>query len=172
MSDPRAQQAIDFINDKIAEHEREIVQLKTAANSLAAVAGLPAPHADVGGATTGTGGRLAIRPDQFTAAAAPSVAARAYLELRGKERGAASADEIFDALMTGGYPFEQKDDRDAKSGLRIALGKDRQITALRNGFYGLAAWYPNLKREARGKPGAEAPPAAIDGDDSSETEPQ
>jgi hypothetical protein len=65
---------------------------------------------------------------------------RAFLEHRGKTLGAATVDEIFDALKRGGYEFDGND-VEAKSGLRIALGKDAQVKRVASGAYGLVSWY-------------------------------
>lgn len=99
---------------------------------------MPYPEAEN---DTGRGNSSMLRPDQFTKHTAPSTAARAFLELRGERLGAATIDEIHEALKRGGYLFDARDDNAAKAALRIALGKDVQVLRLPNGAYGIAAWY-------------------------------
>jgi DNA-directed RNA polymerase delta subunit len=123
------------INDMLAK----VSQMKTAANLMAASAGLPEPYADVEAEVHS--GAFRVRSDQFVSEKAPASAARAYLALRGKERGATSADDIYDALVRGGYDFGKMKENEAKGGLRIALAKDGKVHRLRNGHYGLREWY-------------------------------
>lgn len=148
MGDERVNAAVELILEQIAEKEQEIARLRDTANAFCAALGAPLPFPDaVGSAGASTALRRdVVKPDQFVNFSAPSTAARAFLEWR-KEKGAASADDIFDALQRGGFLFEQRDQNDAKNGLRIALGKDGAIIRLPNGFYGLAAWYPDARKE-------------------------
>src|SRR4051794_20522748 len=104
MTDRRVVDAIEFIREQVQDLERKISQLKGTANQLAVAAGLPPEFED---AEAPKQTQRAIKPDQFAVYSAPSTAARAYFEWRGKDRGAASFEEIHDALVTGGYPFER-----------------------------------------------------------------
>jgi hypothetical protein len=146
---------------QIAVHEAKIRDLQRAANTLAESLGVPLPYdVQAEGSTPAVAART-IRADQFANYGAPSTAARAFLEWRGKERGAAAAEEIYDALVLGGFAFDARNPESAKQGLRIALAKDQQIHKLANGAYGLAAWYPNASKGRRGRASdaASGPPA-------------
>lgn len=142
MADQRVAGALQLIDEQISAKRAEIAMQMKLANQLAATAGVEPPYKDIEEPTAaGPGG--AIRPDQFANHSAPSTAARAYLEMRGKARGAATIDAIYDALVQGGYNFSSSAS-DAKNSLRIALGKDANVHRLPNSHYGLTAWYPNM----------------------------
>lgn len=140
MASEQLASALDLINKKIAGAYETIRNLKNAANALAASEGNPAVYQDIVEEGTQSTASRGIRPDQFTALPSPSTAARAYLEIRGKDVGAATLDDIFDSLKKGGYAFDGNDS-EAKKGLSIALGKDGQVKRLSNGYYGLMSWY-------------------------------
>lgn len=143
MADARATAALEFLQEQIDKLLAEVSEKQKMANSFAVAAGLDAPYAQVVEATATTKKGGAIRADLFANHSAPSTAARAYLEYRGKERGAATVDEIYDALVKGGFMFNVSAG-DAKNSLRIALGKDGQVVRLPNAHYGMASWYPNM----------------------------
>jgi hypothetical protein len=141
MTDARVSGALEYIDEQIKGHQEKIRRLKMTANDMASEAGLSPPYSDIEAADAKTG-TSRVRADQFANYAAPSSAARAFLEWRTKDKGAASGEEIFEALRTGGFPI----DADGLGGLRIALAKDRAVVRLQNGTYGLAEWYPQLKQ--------------------------
>jgi hypothetical protein len=134
----------ELIETKLAE----AADLKKAANSLARSVGEPEPYNDVLVEAAPTGGAVRLRPDEFASERAPASAARAYLAVRGRSRGAATADDIYDALVHGGYDFGGAKETDAKGGLRIALAKDTKVHRLPNAHYGLREWYGLPDRDA------------------------
>jgi hypothetical protein len=138
-TDERVARGLEPLLEQIEQKEAELTKLKEAANLYATTLGADAPFPGVTDASRGR--RDVIRPDQFARHGAPSAATRAYLEWRGETRGAATIDEIYDALYRGGFSFENRNAEDAKSGLRVALGKDSLVHRLANGYYGLASWY-------------------------------
>jgi hypothetical protein len=144
-------QIFEVFARQIAVHEAKIRDLQRAANTLAESLGVPLPYDVQAEGSAPAAAVRVIRADQFANYGAPSTAARAFLEWRGKERGAATADDIFDALVSGGFAFDARSADAAKQGLRIAMAKDQQMTKLANGTYGLAAWYPNAAKARRGK---------------------
>ncbi len=77
-------------------------------------------------------------------------AVKMYLQRRkAAGRGPATAEEIFDALVEGGYDSFQGSRADALPGLRISLGKSTHtFVKLRNGSYGLCDWYGEVKQRA------------------------
>ncbi len=170
MPDDDALQMVRKIQDKVDEAMGRVAELKKAANVLAVALGVEAPYADVAVAGTSSG-QLRYRADQFTNHDAPSSAAHAYLKLRGPERGAASAEEIHDALEKGGYFFEAKE----IGALKIALSKDKRIFRVPNGSYGLKDWYPkapDLKHGKRVKGASEAAGPEAGGTGEEEGEPE
>lgn len=149
MADERFFAALDAMKEQVDDLLRQAAEKKRFANSLAQMAGLEPVYSDVADPASSLGGASTIRADQFTNYNAPSAAARAFLELRGKDRGSVGIDVIYDALLKGGYGFTATNAEDAKNGLAIALGKDRLVRRLPNGTYGLLTWYPNARREPK-----------------------
>ena len=147
---------------EVESAEEDLLSLKRAANAFAKRAGAEPPYPNVDSASSPRSSVQSIRPDQFVGFNAPAAAARAFLELRGAQRGAASLEDIFDSLRRGGYSFEQKADVDAKAALKVALAKDFNVHRIDNGAYGvsygLLAWYPGVVRERR-EPQPEGPSA-------------
>jgi hypothetical protein len=149
MADNRYLAAYQASLEDVEAAERIVAEKKKVSNMLAPLAGVEAPFADAD--APAAAGLSAIKIDQFTSMGAPSVAARAYLEMRGKEKGAATFDQIFEALQRGGYVFGKGD---AKAGLKIAMGKDEKLLKLPNDAYGLREWYGGAKKLDKPKKGA------------------
>lgn len=139
--DRRADDGLAAMREKVEAAEAVVIKLKLTANAYAEVMQLEPPYPEAASPEAPAAGRLNIRADQFTAHAAPSTAARAFLEWRGRERGAVTIEQLYEALVAGGYRFDSKDDASRIGGLRIALGKDHLIERLPNNHYGLTAWY-------------------------------
>jgi len=137
MSDMKS--ALAAMEELIAEKEQEVAGLKKAANTMAAAIGEQPLFADV--EAEGKSGRMKLRADAFVDERAPASAARAYLGIRGKARGATTLEDILDALQRGGYDFGDQKGEAAKAGLKIALAKDNNVFKLTNGTYGLREWY-------------------------------
>jgi hypothetical protein len=176
MSNPY-QSALDALEKDLAEAarkkteaERQWNELFTTINVLRGKAGLApltAPSVsqavnplgaddgsapDGGGGTGGGGGAPSptqIKSDTFFGKRM-GTAAREYLEMRFIAAGGtnpAAPREIFDALKSGGFVFETKDDTVAMISLRNMLRKASQtFVKLANGTYGLRAWYPNARK--------------------------
>lgn len=100
-----------------------------------------------------------------------STVAREYLAMRrAANLGPATVNEIYAALVQGGYKFDTKSDDNARRVLRITLTKNSAIFhKLPNGSYGLMEWYPNAKAPKKGS--AEASVDVEADDDESEPAP-
>lgn len=122
---------------------REIADRMRTVNELCKVMGRAPIYPDADGGTAVAGG---IRPDQWYRSGL-STAVREFLEMRKLEGlGPASIDDIFSALDTGGFQFENRDVPTAKAALKQSLTKNSLIFhRLPNGHYGLNAWYPGIK---------------------------
>lgn len=133
---------------KAEEHILRAAKAQRRANEWAEECDLlvPFPNIETEQARSGAG-RLNVRPDQFATYSAPSGAARAYLELRGKDVGATTLEDVYEALARGGFGFSSSNPEDARNGLRVALGKDRSFYRLPNGAYGLSEWYGRRKEK-------------------------
>jgi hypothetical protein len=91
------------------------------------------------------GGGMNIRADQFANHSAPGVAARAYLDVRGKSIGAASLEDICDALKRGGYDFDASSEGDAKGTSASPWGRTLRSAGCRTAPTGCWPW----RQEAR-----------------------
>lgn len=141
MSD-HLKQTIADLENRLAKQLAEVAKTRETINRVSEVAGLPAPYPEVNEPEK-VGG--SIRADTFYGQPLHT-AMRTYLEMRGKQRGAAVVKEIFEALKSGGFQFEQKDEDNSQRVMRITLTKNSLVFhKLPNGSYGLASWYPSVK---------------------------
>src|ERR1700685_3601770 len=129
MPDERYRGAYEASMEDAEKAQAELIARQKDANLMAVKYGVEPPFKDVD-APTGPG--MALKADQFTNYSSPSEAARAFLKMRGEEKGGATLDVIYDALQRGGFTFSSIKN-DPKGGLRIALGKDTQAHRLPNG---------------------------------------
>jgi len=146
------QGAIDVLLAQIEAKNHEINQIKSTINGLCRATGRE-PMFDDDQMREGVTGRVSLKPDSFYGVG-PTAAVRKYLEMRGKNNGAASLDEIFDALKRGGFDFAGQGWTDTtrwKNQISIAIGKNVTIFhRLPNESIGLTVWYPDAggKRKA------------------------
>lgn len=143
--------------------EGQAKQMKLAVNAVCLLYDRPMIYTDIESAARK--GLAGIGKDQFYGVP-QATAVRAYLQMRGDTKaggqGAASVNEIYDALQSGGFKFEVKNDENAKRGLRISLAKNAAaFHKLPNGTFGLSEWYPNA-RAPRVADEAPAEPSAGD----------
>lgn len=126
---------IEAAEEKIAEQKRVV-------NGLCLSAGRPIMYADI---ERKSGDLIFIRTDEFYGQPL-ATAMRSVLEKkRAGGNGPATVREIYDALISGGFKFEAKDEN-ALRGLRQSLTKNSAVFhKLPNGSYGLLEWYPNAK---------------------------
>ncbi|MDM4767275.1 hypothetical protein [Pelomonas sp. SE-A7] len=144
MSDP-IQLAIAKLQAKLREQERAASKTKMAINALCEAVDLPPMYAEDAEENHDVAS-LSIRSDQFYGQ--PLAAAiRTILEMRRKQdRGPATVNEIYAALIEGGFAFDTRNEENAKRGLRISLTKNSvTFHKLPNGKYGLLDWYPAAK---------------------------
>jgi hypothetical protein len=149
----------DPLDAYLAQLDRDVEELlakaeqkKRLANQVCADSGRPPRYADTGEVFVGssvTASLGSIRRDHFHGRKM-ATAIREYLQMRGASDrgglGAASVNEIYAALIEGGFTFDTKNDLNAKRGLRDALMKN-SVTFHRVGdAYGLIEWYPKPPR--------------------------
>src|SRR5438309_4959026 len=137
---------IEKIQAQIDILEDQIDKKKEAINMLYELEGEPIRYPDVGGDRAKP--LASFRSDQFFGRPM-ATAAREILEQRGaKNFGAISLEELYDTMKAGGFDFENKNDQIAKRNLAITLSKNLAFTRVpSNGYWGLSAWYPNVKRK-------------------------
>lgn len=141
---------INRIIRDIEDLEAKVTEKKRMANQLREYQNQPPLFPGID--TERIGNSLAINADQFHGRRL-ATAVREYLELRGpsdgRGLGAAVVNEIYSALVQGGYEFETNDEKNAKRSLRIALTKNsitfRRINSKPEVSYGLLDWYPSAK---------------------------
>jgi len=153
-NDSSYEKTINDLVAKIGERMQPIIADMRIVNGLCAHAGIPPRYPDI--ESDAARGALAVKRDQFHAKPL-ATAVREYLDLRGPSDrgglGAATVNEIYDALISGGYKPETSDETNAKRGLRIALTKNSYLfyrvssAGPAGGTYGLLEWYPNAKQQ-------------------------
>ncbi len=142
--------ALDTLKADIAAKEAqllaELIPLKTTANQLSKLAGLPdaydldAPESNSAATKRG----LKFKEDQFfNKPLATSVVA--YMEARdeAKMERPASIDEIYDSLVSGGFKFEGAtgNPENSKRALKIALTKNTAQFVKIGEKFALKKWY-------------------------------
>jgi hypothetical protein len=137
-------QAIQELEARLRDQERDVKETKSAINSLCKVIGRQPPHdLDEPERIPVIG---SIRPDQFYGQPLSTIVRDILLMRKAANLGAASVAEIYRSMRDGGYAFETTDDANAQRGLRISLTKNSQtFHKLPNGRYGLREWYPSAK---------------------------
>ena len=151
MSVDHVQKTIDLLQTQIAEVETELAGKKRVVNDLCKLANIDPVY--VLESTSSSEG-LTIRNDEFYGQPLQTSIKSILNKRKACGRGAASVNEIFDALTQGGYAFNAKNDEYAKRTLYQNLGKNTvTFHKLPNGNYGLMEWYPAAKeaKEAKGK---------------------
>lgn len=163
MSNEHVIKTIEMVQAQIQGIEKDLSDKKRTVNDLCRLAGRPAIYADADLAVQN--GTLSFRSDEFYGKPLASVV-RQILEKRASANlGAASVNEIYDAMVAGGYHFAAKNNANARGGLYISLGKNTTtFHKLPNGNYGLVVWYPTV-REQRSKTDAVAT-AVLDSNES------
>ncbi len=168
--------ALEHLKEEIATKEAqllaELLPLKTTANQLCKLAGLPEEY-DLGTASPSGGKRQPkFKEDQFfNKPLAGSVAA--YLEAREElqlERPA-SIDEIYDALASGGYKFEGSTGNpdNSKRALKIALTKNTAQFVKIGEKFALKKWY-NIRGPRKSANDGESRPESADESGAAEPE--
>lgn len=154
------QTAVAVLRDRIRVKEHEIIGLKRMVNELSGEETYAISESNETGADLNQ-----IRSDAFYGQTI-SGSAKMYLEMRkASGLGAASVNDIFAALKKGGFPFEAKDEENAKNGLRVSLRKNSTIfhRISANGDYGLLNWYPKAKAQKDDEPDEQASAAKKNG---------
>lgn len=137
--------AISRLEQKLEAQLKDVAETKKAINLLLKMGGEPPRYTDIdsGGAVA-----LAVRSDMYYGQPLSSVVGDVLTRNKSAGGGAMSVNEIYDAMVKGGYKFETQSDDNAKRGLRISLTKNStKFHRVPNGNWGLREWYPNVKAE-------------------------
>lgn len=130
---------------KIQALEAEIAKTKDFVNQIRAFEGETPLYTETVASMNGS--LASMRSDRFYGQPL-ATAVRDILEMRKVANlGAASINEIYSTLISGGYNFETANEENAKTGLRSALRKNPVFHKIPgNGQYGLSEWYPKRKK--------------------------
>ena len=136
-------QAIEELMAEVTTEEAATRKKKETVNTLCGVEGRPPAYVLTHAADSIP---TKIRPDQFYGQPLAS-AVRTILEMRkAQDLGAATVNEIHEALVAGGYQFQTKSDEVARQSLRNSLSKNTTtFHKLPNSRFGMLSWYPNAK---------------------------
>lgn len=136
--------AINKLVADIDRKETELVSMKRTVNTLCGYANLPEKYSNVEDPVSGGGG-IKISPGKFHKKPL-ATAVGEFLKMRGDPSkggsGPATIDEIYAAMVEGGYKFDAKNDDTARRSLSISLAKNTAtFERLRSGHVGLKVWY-------------------------------
>lgn len=162
---------ISPLRQQLAAKEAELVPLKITANELCKLAGLPLEFtidgpSSAAPAAASHASRLTIRPDQFfnkdlSEAVVEFLSARRTIN--GDTPSPATVDEIYTALISGGFKFNGTSDANKKNALKTALTRNTtQMAKIGDDLYGLRKWYgmrASRKSSGDGDGGDDAPPS-------------
>jgi hypothetical protein len=140
--------SIETLTERVRQQEAELQKTKNAVNALRAVLDLPPLYSDPEPQGTVMIGKL--RGDEFYGQPLSTVV-RTILEARREAgAGAATINDIYAAMVEGGFAFDTANEENAKRGLRTSLSKNSQtFHKLPNGKYGLRDWYPAVKERVK-----------------------
>jgi hypothetical protein len=153
--------AIAALQTQVQQQERELRETKRLINKLSKLEGVEPPFPAAEDESSESVSIGTMRRDLFYGVAL-ATAIRKYLEMRrAAGHGPATVNDIYGALVSGGYKFETANERNAKRGLYISLAKN-SVTFHKlpspsgneeASVFGLLEWYPNAKAtEAPKKP--------------------
>lgn len=147
--------AIATLRSHLQKQELEVKSTKRLINQLCQRAGEPVMFPDA--ESDDPVSLASMRRDRFYGMPL-ATAIREYLEMR-RAQGPATVNDIYSALVAGGYKFEAKNEVNAKRSLYISLAKNSVTFHKLPGktdetaVFGLLEWYPNAKANDEQKKG-------------------
>ena len=136
MATDHIDQTIAEMQKHLAEDQKKVLERKRLINQLSQMAGRGQIYADAELESTSLG--LTIRSDQFYGQPFATSVRDILLMRKGLNKGAATINEIYAALMEGGFKFDTKNEDNAKRGMRISLAKNNAMFhKLPTGTFGL-----------------------------------
>ncbi len=146
---------IEELELRLAEQSAAVAETKRFINQLCRLGGVAERYDDAHVEAHG-GPRLAIRSDQFYGQPQATCVKEILIMRKALNQGPATVNEIYSALVEGGFAFDTKNDENAKRGLRISISKNTALFhKLPNSKVGLLEWYPNAKA-AKPRKGSDA----------------
>jgi hypothetical protein len=134
--------AVAELQKKLHEQEEVVLRTKQMINQLCGFMKKPPLYADADMQSSKT---AAVRADEYYGKPLQT-ATREVLERR-RHIGPATAREIYDALISGGYDgFQTGNEQNRLTALRISLRKNAKLFhKLPGGQWGLVGWYPKIR---------------------------
>jgi hypothetical protein len=135
---------------KLESAEHEVIRIKRTVNDLCDMGGKPHMFRDEELDLSAQGKTpLAFANDAFYGKPLASCVKEILSARKAANLGAATIDELYDALASHGYHFEGKEEN-RKHILRTALRKNSDFHKLPHGGYGLREWYGRIKSSVNG----------------------
>jgi len=136
---------VEDLEIKLSEQVAAVNTTKKLINQLLEMTGASPRYLDID-AEQKNGVSLSVRSDQFYGRP-QATSVREILEMRkALNKGPATLNDIYSALIEGGYASDTKNEDNAKRGLRNSIMKNVALFhKLPNGMFGLLEWYPNAK---------------------------
>ena len=140
------QEQIKPLIEKIRPVQEQIDDKKKLVNQLCEAGGDAPLYPEVLGDQKATAGLGPMLSDQYFGKPLATVV-RDILERRKKVGlSAINLDDLYDAMKSGGYAFDNRDVAIAKRNVAITLGKNPAFMKVPStGDWGLAEWYPGVK---------------------------
>ena len=137
--------AIATLERRREEALKGVGELEKTINFLLKESGQPPRYSEA--AVTGSSKITTISDDTFYGQK-QTPAMRSYLEMRRAQGlGPATSREIYEAIKSGGYVFEAREEETALVGMRALLRTQPNVFhRLPQGTWGLTAWYPDAKK--------------------------
>lgn len=153
--DDNDQKQIEKYMARMAPALAELRKWQAAVNAVHEAAGEPPPYdlAAEGAPAPGAGRRKYGRAE-FYAYPLATVVKRLI-----EDNGALSVDELYELMLSGGFPFKESNAEKAKDNMKISLGKNIAFGKTSNGYYTLSAGRPRATKITVGEPA----PKATDG---------
>lgn len=145
--------AIEEVRNLIVSLERELMEKKRTVNSLCSIIQKPPIYGDAELAESTH--QMQVNSDAYYGKETPDVIEDILRRRRASGKGAMPVNEIYDAMVAGGYYFQTANHANAKRGIYISLGKNPKFHKLPNGSYGLTEWYPAAKEPKSKNGGAD-----------------
>ena len=140
--------AIAELQEKLAQQEIEVIKTKETINKLCSFVGDTPLYQDADLVASET--TTSVAPDEYYGKPLATAVTMIFERRKAIGKSAATAREIYDALIAGGYAFQTKNEANAIRGLRISLTKNvRKFHKLPTGLFGLTSWYPNARKQKR-----------------------
>lgn len=151
-------QTIDMLVADVTAKQKEIAELQRTINYLCGKAGIQEKFTQIEmGQPDAPPVSMTISPDRYHGMKLNS-AVTDYLKMRAAvnpNTRAASAEEIYDVLVRGGFSFDHSGKDERMHSLKTSLGKSTHtFRQVQKGLYGLAEWYgitePKHRRTRKG----------------------